>query len=174
LRIRRAGGDGNGALRSSREDLCFAFVETTEIDDRVQAACAHCGAINRFPYARRMDDPTCGKCKQKVFPRQPVVATDGSWRDVVEQSPIPVLVDFWAPWCGPCKAVAPALEAIARERGGKLKVVKLNVDENPRVAGANGIRSIPALKLFRGPLEVDQQVGALPKEAIDLWLERYV
>ena len=111
---------------------------------------------------------------QKVFPRQPVVATDGTWRDVVEQSPIPVLVDFWAPWCGPCRAVAPALEAVASERGGKLKIVKVNVDENPRVAGLHGIRSIPAFKLFRGPLELDQQVGALSKDAFDLWLERYI
>jgi thioredoxin len=140
----------------------------------VQATCAHCGAVNRFPYARRLDDPTCGRCKQKVFPRAPVTATDASWRQEVEESPIPVLVDFWAPWCGPCRAVAPALEAVAQERGGKLKVVKVNVDENPRVAGMHGIRSIPAMKLFRGPLELDQQVGALPKDAIDLWLERFI
>ena len=146
----------------------------SDVGDKVQAACAHCGAPNRFPYSRRLDDPTCGKCKHKVFPRAPVVATDATWRDVVEASPIPVLVDFWAPWCGPCRALAPSLEAIARERGGKLKIVKVNVDENPRVSSLHAIRSIPAMKLFRGPLEVGQQVGVVPKEALDSWIDRYL
>ncbi|MDB4970357.1 MAG: thioredoxin [Myxococcales bacterium] len=149
-------------------------METTATDDKVQAVCSTCGAINRFPYARRLDDPTCGKCKQKVFPRKPVTVTDATWRAEVEDSPIPVLVDFWAPWCGPCRAVAPVLEAIAQERGGRLKIAKVNVDENPRVSSLQGIRSIPAMKLFRGPLEVGQQVGALPKEALDSWLERFI
>jgi thioredoxin len=103
-----------------------------------------------------------------------VGATDASWKKEVEDSPIPVLVDFWAPWCGPCRAVAPVLEQIAQERGGKVKVVKVNVDENPRSAGLHGVRSIPALFLFRGPLLLDQQVGALPKAAIEDWLERFV
>jgi thioredoxin 2 len=149
-------------------------MEAEPIDDTVQYACAHCGALNRFPYARRNDDPTCGRCKQKVFPRKPVVASDDSWRREVEESPLPVLVDFWAPWCGPCRAVAPAVEAIANARGGKMKVVKVNVDENPRLSVRFGIRSIPALAIFRGPLLLDQKVGAMPREAIELWLERFV
>jgi thioredoxin 2 len=140
----------------------------------MEYACSECGTTNRIPDERVKDDPTCGKCKKKVFPRRPVAATDASWKSQVEDSPIPVLVDFWAPWCGPCRAVAPVLDEIAQSRGGKLKVVKLNVDENPRIAGQHGIRSIPALMLFRGPLLVDQKLGAMPKEQLDLWLSRYL
>jgi thioredoxin 2 len=147
---------------------------TTANDDKIEYPCASCGSINRFPYAKRNDDPTCGKCKQKVFPRQPIVVSDATWKREVEDSPIPVLVDFWAPWCAPCRAVAPVLEQLAHERAGKLKIVKINVDENPRSAGLYGIRSIPALLLFRGPLLVDQQLGALPKPALEGWLERFV
>jgi thioredoxin 2 len=140
----------------------------------MEYACSECGTTNRIPDERVKDDPTCGKCKKKVFPRHPVAATDASWKSQVEDSPIPVLVDFWAPWCGPCRAVAPVLDQIAESRGGKLKIVKLNVDENPRVAGQHGIRSIPALMLFRGPLLVDQKLGAMPKEQLELWLSRYL
>ncbi len=149
-------------------------METQQTDDKVQAACAHCGAVNRFPYARRNDDPTCGKCKQKVFPRAPVVATDATWRDVVEDSPIPVLVDFWAPWCGPCRAVAPALESVARERGGRLKVVKVNVDENPQLSMAFDARSIPTIMVLQGGRVVDRIVGAMPKSQLTVRLTPYL
>jgi len=147
---------------------------TTSDDERVQYPCAACGALNRFPYRKRNDDPTCGRCKRKVFPRQPVAAGDATFVAEVEDCPIPVLVDFWAEWCGPCRAVAPVLSAVAQARAGKLKIVKVNVDENPRLSARFGIRSIPALALFRGPLQLDQQLGALPRESLELWLDRYV
>jgi thioredoxin 2 len=152
-------------------------METTDVTgaaEVVEVACPSCGTRNRIPRGRIGDGPRCGRCKSAVFPDKPVTATDATWKAQVEDSPIPVLVDFWAPWCGPCRAVAPVLEQIAKERAGKLKVVKLDVDENPRVSGLNGVRSIPALMLFRGPLLLDQQVGAQPKQALDLWLERFV
>jgi len=116
----------------------------------------------------------CGRCKEKVFPRRAVTITDASWKKEVEDSPIPVLVDFWAPWCGPCRAIAPSLEAIAREKAGKLKIAKLNVDENPQSAARFAVQAIPTMILFRGPLEVDQLRGALPKAAIEARLARVI
>jgi len=151
-------------------------VETNETvgSDTVVYACSACGANNRMLRARLGDDPVCGRCKEKVFPRRPVKITDASWKREVEDSPIPVLVDFWAPWCGPCRAVAPMLEALAGERAGKLKIAKLNVDENPQSAARFQVQAIPTMILFRGPLEIDQIRGAVPKAALESRLARVI
>jgi thioredoxin 2 len=141
--------------------------ETARDTASLVVACAHCGQKNRVQTQRAGKAAICGRCKQSVFPDQPVTGTDAAWQAEVEQSPIPVLVDFWAPWCGPCRAVAPALEAIAKERAGRVKVVKLNVDENPRTAARFGIQAIPTMMIFRGTEVVDQIRGALPKPALD-------
>lgn len=100
--------------------------------------------------------------------------TDSSFEQDVLKSEIPVLVDFWAPWCGPCRMVAPVVEEIAQQYDGKLKVVKVNTDENPTVASNYGIRSIPTLMIFKGGQRVDMVVGAVPKTTLSTTLEKYL
>ena len=100
--------------------------------------------------------------------------TDASFQGEVLESDVPVLVDFWAPWCGPCRMVAPVVEEIAEQYEGQVKVVKLNTDENPQVASNYGIRSIPTLMIFKDGQRVDMVVGAVPKTTLANTLEKYL
>lgn len=133
--------------------------------------CSHCGSTNRVPQAK-LDQgltPVCGRCKQPLTGAAsagPVTVTDATFATDVERSPLPVLVDAWAPWCGPCRMVGPAVDALAAELEGRVRVAKLNVDENPRTAARFDIRSIPTLLVMMQGREIDRIVGALPKEAI--------
>jgi thioredoxin 1 len=103
-----------------------------------------------------------------------LVLTDDNWKKEVEEAEGPVLVDFWAEWCPPCRMIAPSIEALATAYAGRAKVGKLNVDESPSVAEALGIRSIPTLLVFKGGKVVDQQIGAVPQPRIAQMLERQV
>ena len=140
-------------------------------EQTVVVSCAQCGQKNRVANGKATA-ARCGACKQPVFPDHPVTGRDATWVAEVERSALPVLVDFWAPWCGPCRAIAPALEGIARDRAGRLKVVKINVDENPQTAARFSIQSIPTLMVFRDGKMIDQMRGALPKAAIEARLDQ--
>ena len=99
--------------------------------------------------------------------QQVVVGTDSNWKQEVEQSIVPVMVDFWAPWCGPCRMVSPVIEGLAQKYNGKLKVVKVNVDDNQMLAMKFNIMSIPTVMLFKGGKAIDQAIGAAPSEFYD-------
>ena len=126
--------------------------------------CPSCGRRNRVP-ATASGTPRCGSCHEPL----PWItsAGDATFAEVVEQSAQPVLVDFWAPWCGPCRMVSPALEQLAGEKPGQLKLVKINVDESPRLQQRFGIQSIPTLMVFRDGILVFSQPGALPAAALE-------
>jgi len=125
-------------------------------------ACLHCGATNRVPAARLGEDPVCGRCGQALLDGQPVELSDANFDQVVGASDLPVVVDFWAPWCGPCRQMAPQFEQAAGTLKGKALFVKLNSDDNPKTSARFGVRSIPTLvKLQRGQ-EVARVAGARP------------
>ncbi len=100
-----------------------------------------------------------------------IPVTDATFEEEVKSSDLPVVVDFWAPWCGPCKQIGPALEEISEEMGGKVKVVKIDVDENPSAAAALGVRGIPALFVFKDGEVVSNKTGAAPKASLQSWIE---
>ena len=136
--------------------------------------CPTCGANNRVLRERVEEglQPVCGRCKRPLpSAAAPLTVTDATFASEVEASPLPVLVDMWAPWCGPCRTIAPALDQLAAEMAGRVRIAKLNVDENPVTSRRFDIRSIPALILFKDGREVDRMLGVRPKAEIARRLE---
>ena len=139
-------------------------------------ACAQCGANNRVAPARLdAGQAVCGRCRTTLaLDPRPVVVTDANFADAVLRSPLPVLLDLWAPWCGPCRVVGPVVDQIAAETAGRARVGKLNVDDNPATAARFSVQSIPTLLIFKDGREIDRLVGAHPKETIRQRLARHL
>jgi thioredoxin 2 len=135
-------------------------------------SCSACQAKNRVPIARLRQSPRCGQCHKELRPDAPLEIDGATLQGLIAESPLPVLVDFWAPWCGPCRAVAPVLQKVAQRYAGQALVVKVNTDENPDAGARHNVSGIPTLLGVAGGREVQRLVGAHPQPAIEQLLQR--
>jgi len=139
------------------------------MSESTHTICPHCVAVNRIPAERLADAPNCGKCHDALFTGQPLELNSNSFQQHVSRNDIPLLVDFWAPWCGPCKMMSPAFEQAAKELEPRMRVAKLNTENAPAIAAQYRIQSIPTLALFRGGREIARQPGAMGTADIVRW-----
>ena len=145
-----------------------------EAEDKLLLACPRCLTANRVPRARLGEDPKCGKCGAPLLDGKPVALDDATFEQFVSRSELPVVVDFWAAWCGPCKMMAPAFEQAARELRTRVRFAKLDTEKAQGVAARFGIRSIPTMILYRGGREAARVSGAMDARGIRAWLEPQV
>ncbi|MGL4186503.1 MAG: thioredoxin TrxC [Thiotrichaceae bacterium] len=140
------------------------------MSDALNIVCPHCNATNRIPAERLSDKPKCGKCHQPLFDGHPVELTGETFSKMIARTDIPVVVDFWAPWCGPCKMMAPAFQQAAQQLQPNVRLAKVNTEDHQMIGARYQIRSIPTMVIFKNGQEVARQSGAMSVNDIVRWV----
>lgn len=142
--------------------------------ESLHIVCPNCTAVNRIPSDRLNDKPTCGKCKQPLFNEQPIALNATTFPVHAGRNDIPLVVDFWAPWCGPCKVMAPAFKQAASQLEPLVRLAKIDTEAEQQLGAQHNIRSIPTLVLFKGGKEIARQPGAMGVGDIVKWVRSYL
>jgi thioredoxin 2 len=144
------------------------------MNDKVHLVCPHCRSVNRVPATRLTGRPNCGGCHAPLFTGHPIGLREADFNLHVSRDDIPLVVDFWAPWCGPCRMMAPAYEKAATVLEPHVRLAKVNTEDEQTLAGRLGITSIPTLMMFRGGREVARQPGAMGTQDIERWVRAHL
>lgn len=136
--------------------------------------CPHCNSINRVPESRITEGPLCGECRSPLLNATPIDLDQSNFSQHIEHNDLPVVVDFWAPWCGPCKSMAPVYAQAAKQFGSRMRFAKVNTQDHPGLAGRYGIRGVPTMILFRQGREVDRVTGAMQAQQLSAWVQQHI